>query len=207
MSLVTVVTATCGRPKTILARAIPSVQKQTHQPIQHIIVTDGYDEDLNTVLRDAGYHEDDFWHRLVTLGRNWTGFSGDGAIGAVPRNVGAFLAAGDYICYLDDDDEWAANHVELLSSSLDDGYGLVLCKWRSAGGCWEQQQIRPEVGFTGTSMFMHRAELLKKSSWELDGYSGDGLLVERWVAGGAKWTVSPEATVLYHGHHMGAPEE
>jgi glycosyltransferase involved in cell wall biosynthesis len=204
--IVTVVTATWGRPKTILARCIPSVEKQTYHPIQHIIVTDGYDEDLNKALREAGYSEGDFWKRLVTLGRNWTGFSGDGAIGAVPRNIGAYLAAGDYICYLDDDDEWAPNHVESQAAELDKDYDLVVSRWRSVGGTWEQRHARPKVGHTGTSMFMHRAELLKISGWQMDGYSGDGLLTERWVAAGAKWSLCDEATVLYHGHHMGAPE-
>lgn len=204
--LVSVVTATWGRPKTLVGRAIPSVLSQTHRPVQHIVVTDGDDPDLSDALRESGYHERNWQHRLVQLGRNWTGFSGDGGQGAVPRLVGAFLAAGDYICYLDDDDEFLPNHVAALADALTrTGADLVCCRWRTPDG-QVFGSAPPRVGATGTSMFMHRAELLKTSAWQLDGYAGDGKLVERWIDAGASWVFLEEPTVVYHAQNFGRPE-
>src|SRR6266404_236391 len=167
--LVTVVTATWGRPKTIAERAIPSVRVQTYERIQHIIVTDGSDPELTHVLHGEGYCEDDEYHRLVQLGRNWTAFSGDDHFGSLPRLVGSYLAAGDYIAYLDDDDEYLPDHVETLSVVLDSGYDLALGRWRGPngktyGGTAENLSI--------TSSIMHKAELLKVSNWKPDGYGG-----------------------------------
>lgn len=201
----TVVTATWGRPKTILERAIPSVRAQDYRPIEHIIVTDGRDPDLNRVLNGAGYSETGRFARLVSLGRNWTGFSGDGAIGAVPRLVGSYLAAGDYICYLDDDNEFLPHHVSTLAGLLESQNADLACsRYLHAG----QPSGSPPPGRdrTDTSSFMHRASVLKHGSWGLDGYAGDGLLVERWVAAGVKWAFTEEITMVLHAHRSGAPD-
>lgn len=204
--LVTVVTATWGRPRTILERAIPSVQAQTYQPIQHIVVTDGDDADLSATLRGAGYGETNRQRRLVQLGQNWGRLVVNGAVGAAPRQVGAFMAAGDYIAYLDDDDEWLPHHVANVVEGFATGVDLVCSKWCSPGGYAVYGSAPPRVGHTGTGMMAHRAELLKLSGWQMDGYECDGKLVERWIDGGASWVLLDEPTVIFYGAHFGAPE-
>lgn len=204
--LVTVVTPTWGRPYTLLRRAIPSVQAQTYWPLQHIIVTDGVNENLNTLLRAAGYLETTHERRLVQLGRNWTSYSGDDSYGVVPRMVGAFLAAGDYICYLDDDDEYLPHHVSNMAAALDAGADLVCCRWYSPDGDIEGSPP-PRVTQTGTGMFMHKAHLLRHSSWQIEGRECDGKLAERWVAAGFQWAFLEEPTVVYHGANFGVPEQ
>ena len=200
--LVTLVTATWGRPKTILKHAIPSVERQDYGPIEHIIVTDGYDAELNSVLRDAGYLPDARYRRLVHLGRNWTGFSGDGGIGAIPRLVGSYLAAGEYIGYLDDDNDLTPDHVSLLAGVLESQQvDIALCPW--------PDYPDPSHGhIADTNTFLHRARVLKRGSWALDGYAGDSALVNRWIGAGATWGFHGKMTVTLNRHNggKGAPD-
>lgn len=205
-ALVTVVTATWGRPKTLMTRAIPSVISQTYQPLQHIIVTDGTDDTLTEILHNAGYDERDMMHRLIVLGRTNWGYC-DGATGTVPRLVGSLAAAGDYIAYLDDDDEWLPHHVETVAGVLDQGVDLVVSNWATPDGAI-QWDARAQWRHVVTSALMHRAELLKTSWWGLDGEGPEGHLCDRWVQAGCSTAVVslPVPTVIYHGLHHGKPE-
>ena len=205
--LTSVVTATWGRPKTILEHAVPSVRAQDYQPIEHIVVTDGYVEHLNRELFRAGYTYGSRSRRLVCLGRNWTGFSGDGGVGAVPRLVGSYLAGGEYICYLDDDNDWLPQHISSLAAALErTGADLATCAWADGltGVICGGTPPGPEK--VDTSSFMHRASVLKHGSWGLDGYGGDHLLIERWLAAGVTWTYVDEPTMILNGHRRGAPD-
>lgn len=200
--LVTLVTATWKRPRTILEHAIPSVQRQDYPDIEHLIVADGYDGELNRVLAGAGYHPDGGRRRLTWLGRNWTGFSGDGGIGAVPRLVGSYMAAGEYIGYLDDDNDLAPGHVSLLAGVLESqGVDIALCPWPD-----HPDTGKSHIADTGT--FLHRASVLKRGSWAMDGYAGDSALVNRWIAAGATWGWHPQMTVTLNRVHggKGAPD-
>ena len=199
--LVTMVTATWGRPVTILKHAIPSIEGQDYPDIEHLIISDGYDPDLNRVLADAGYTPDGDRRRLVWLGRNWTGFSGDGAIGAIPRLVGSYLAAGEYIGYLDDDNDLSPRHVSYLVRVLEEqGVDLALCPWEM----WPDASTH----VADTNTFLHRASVLKEGSWGLDGYTGDSRLVNRWIAAGVTWGYHDEQTVTLNRHNggKGAPD-
>lgn len=205
--LVTVVTATWGRPKTIFEHAIPSVDAQDYPDVEHLIVTDGRDPDLEAALGNAGYSHGGTRRRLVSLGRNWTGFSGDGGIGAVPRLVGSWMAAGEYVTYLDDDNDYLPGHLSSLAGALSEtGADIAFCAWRDGPGGPVQGSPVPGPGTVDTSSFMHRAGVLRHGSWQLDGYGGDHLLVERWVNAGVTYTWVPEPTMILNDHRRGAPD-
>lgn len=205
--LVTVITATWGRPRTILEHAIPSVAAQDYAQVQHLIVTDGHDPALNTALRIAGYSEGNYSRRLVSLGRNWSQVHADGGVGATARLAGCFLAAGDWVTYLDDDDDWLPHHVRtMVACGEGAGADLVCSAWLHGPHREVRGSPPPRAGHTGTSMMMHRPALLKVSAWRPEGYCADGWLAERWVAGGARWAFHPEPTVILRGHNHGAPD-
>jgi len=97
--LVSVVIPTLDRPKLLL-RAIESVLRQTHREIEVIVVVDRPDPNTISVVRSVS----DPRLRLVINPQRST------AAGA--RNAGADHATGEWIAFLDDDDEWLPNKLE-----------------------------------------------------------------------------------------------
>jgi glycosyltransferase involved in cell wall biosynthesis len=115
MPSVSVVIPTLHRPKLVM-RAIASVLEQTHKDIEIIVVVDGPDEETITVVRSM---HDPRLHVVVNP-RSLT------AAGA--RNVGADYATGDWIAFLDDDDEWLSNKLERqIAFASSRGPALVSC--------------------------------------------------------------------------------
>jgi GT2 family glycosyltransferase len=97
--LVSVVIPTLNRPKLLL-RAINSVLRQTHRQIEVIVVVDRQDQDTFSAVRSV----DDPRLKLIINPHRLT------AAGA--RNAGADHATGEWIAFLDDDDEWLPNKLE-----------------------------------------------------------------------------------------------
>ena len=115
MSLVSVVIPTLGRPRQLL-RALTSVFNQTHQLIEVIVVVDRPDDDTNAVLRAI---DDPRLHVIV---------SPRPLNGASARNLGVDRAKGEWIAFLDDDDEWLPNKIERqLAFGSSRGDVLVSC--------------------------------------------------------------------------------
>jgi glycosyltransferase involved in cell wall biosynthesis len=112
MSLVSVVIPTRHRPKLVL-RAIHSVLNQTHKEIELIVVIDGPDSATVTAVQALK----DSRLQFVVNPRSLT------AAGA--RNVGADRATGDWVAFLDDDDEWLPNKLE-RQMAFASGCGLAL---------------------------------------------------------------------------------
>jgi glycosyltransferase involved in cell wall biosynthesis len=124
---VSVVIPTRGRP-AMLVRAIRSVQSQTLQEFEVVVVLDGPDEESVKAiecLRDARI-------RLVTLV--------EASGGAVARNAGVDAATGEWIAFLDDDDEFAERKLELQLKAATEAAGpmLMTCKARVVKGVGEE---------------------------------------------------------------------
>lgn len=203
---VTVVTATRSRPRVLTERCIPSVWAQTYQPVEHLVVVDGPDVPLRRRLAGLGYSADGetysrMTRRVVELGRNW------GTVGNAARAAGALLAAGEWVCYLDDDNQYLPGHVAaMVAEAQRSGADLVCTAWRMPDGAvWGGTP--PGTNRTDASSFLHRRELLTLSCWQPgDGYAADGALVDRWVARGVRWSFLTEPTMTYGGARGGAPE-
>lgn len=206
--LVTVVTATWKRPKTILEHALPSIDRQTYSPIEHLIVIDGQDPGMVRLLRDNGYDFTAPYRRLACLGRNWSQFSGDGGAGATCRMVGAWMATGEYITYLDDDNDYLPGHIQSMVDAIEQtGSDFITSSWMYAPGAGPAGSAPPGVGRTDTSGIMHRAMVLKAAGgFALDGYEGDGRMVERWCAAGLTWHHKLEPTYVLNYYRHGAPD-
>jgi glycosyltransferase involved in cell wall biosynthesis len=129
--VVSVVIPTRGRA-WMLARAIRSVQRQTLQAFEVVVVLDGPDDESVRVVEGL----EDARIRLVTL------LEPSG--GAVARNVGVDAARGEWIAFLDDDDEFAERKLELqLHAAREaDGEVLVVCRARVVKG--ESEEIWPK---------------------------------------------------------------
>jgi glycosyltransferase involved in cell wall biosynthesis len=97
--LVSVIIPTLDRPELLL-RAIDSVLRQTHHEIEVIVVVDRPSPQTLAAVQTIS----DFRLRLLLNPHPTT------AAGA--RNVGADHAIGEWIAFLDDDDEWLPKKLE-----------------------------------------------------------------------------------------------
>lgn len=119
MSLVTVIIPT-RRRHDLLARALASVFAQTHRDLE-ILVVDDNEPDSRVALEPAlaAPLSDPRVRVLINTGLHSA---------AAARNRGLEVARGEWITYLDDDDEYAPDKVERqLACAVQSGQPLVLC--------------------------------------------------------------------------------
>jgi len=189
--LISVVTPTWNRLSLLTKRCIPSVRAQSYTgPVEHLIISDGPDERLSHLpgVTFLPRHEP-----APNRGIN-------------ARRYGADLARGDLIAYLDDDNAWWFNHLEILVRALDDSdadfaYSQALCT-EPHGYRWTIGSEPPGYSQIDTSMIVHRRELLVVANWQPSPGPADWDLVSRWVDAGAKWVHVPAVTVDYYARSM-----
>ena len=122
---VSVITATTGNAR--LADCIESVRNQTYKNIEHVVVVDGRSrwESVSEILDALEFPNGSNEHVIVLphpTGLNR--FNGHRIYGGF-----SFLASGDYIAWLDDDNEFTPSHIESLvriteEKNLDWAYSL-----------------------------------------------------------------------------------
>ena len=119
--LVTAIVTTYNRPQ-LFRRAIRSVLAQTYEPLQIVVVEDGSDSGAETWLKGEGLDRVTYARHPYNRGL------------AATRNTGLRLAAGDYVAYLDDDDEWKPPRIDQqvqllksLSNAERERVGVVYC--------------------------------------------------------------------------------
>jgi glycosyltransferase involved in cell wall biosynthesis len=103
--LVSVIIPTKNRCK-LLVRAIESVWEQTWKNMEVIVVNDNSTDDTSAVLKDT-------YGDSITVINNK-----ESQGGAIARNQGIAQARGKYIAFLDDDDTWIAEKIEMQVNGL-----------------------------------------------------------------------------------------
>lgn len=122
--LVSVIIATYQRSFQILERAVKSVLNQTYENLELIVVDDNDPDsparkEVSTSIRNIS----DFRLRYIEGDKN------RGACAA--RNIGINCSHGDYIAFLDDDDEYLPRNIEVqLSGFEDSNVGLTYCDFK-----------------------------------------------------------------------------
>lgn len=116
--LVTAVVTTYNRPHMV-QHAIQSVLAQTYNPLEIIIVEDGsYYCGLEDWLRTQGLSQVCYIRHEQNHGLPAT------------RNTGLKHSKGEYIAYLDDDDEWKPEKIQKqvkLAERLNSDYAIIYC--------------------------------------------------------------------------------
>jgi len=130
---VTVVIPTRGRPE-LSRRAVESALAQTFQNLEVIVVVDGPDESTQRALAEVR----DVRLRVLNLPVR--------AGGSRARNHGVQAAKGEWVAFLDDDDEWLSDKLEIqmewISRLADPASAVVSCQvWRRNR---DSQDIVPE---------------------------------------------------------------
>jgi glycosyltransferase involved in cell wall biosynthesis len=191
--VISVVTPTWRRFELLTRRCIPSVAAQTYPGgFEHVVVSDGPDEELRAVLADVpGVRYDELAEHSPV-----------GQWGEFPRLAGIEVAKGDVIAYLDDDNAFRPRHLEVLAEALgSSGAGFAYGQMAVNFSSGSQAVIggdTPAYCHIDTSMIVHRRELLDVATWRVGYPTIDWDLVERWMAAGVRWVHVPEVTVDYY---------
>lgn len=106
--LVSVITRTYQGRLGWLKEAITSVLNQTYPHIELVVIEDGSEtaKELLESLKEQSKLSHLIYHSIPKAGRSVAG------------NVGLSLARGDFFVFLDDDDLFFADHIEILSDAL-----------------------------------------------------------------------------------------
>ncbi len=125
-----------------LGRAIESVLAQTFPPHEIIVVDDGSSDDSATIARAYPSVE------VITLR--------DGRGAAAARNAGVRAAQGEWIAFLDADDEWLPEKLGKQAARIEPGQSMIFC-------------ASEEFGPDGTSLgdtFRGRAVCFTADAWK-----------------------------------------
>ena len=195
--LISVVTPTYKRAD-LLRSAIWSADKQDYANLEIIVIGDNCPV-INEGIPPARNV------RVINLPTN------HGAGGAAPRNYGIALAAGRWIAYLDDDNEWLPNHVSSVYEAIRTSpVANVTFGFSSMSVEGKDLEFRrPEKGGIDTSCVIHHKDLVTKYGWWKDRsetYAHDWELFNRWVSGNEKWVCTGKPTLLYNMKTSGQKE-
>ena len=129
---VSIIVPTCNRA-SMLVRAVESVLAQTFTDFELIIVDDGSSDDTPQVVASLGDPRIKSLRHSLSRGP------------AAARNTGIASARGQYLAFLDDDDEFLPTKVEQQVRSLDaasEEVGLVYAWWAYVGPTGEITGVR-----------------------------------------------------------------
>ena len=209
MKLETAVITTHKRPVEIIERALKSVLSQTYTDMEIIVVDDSpadyeFREDVKRMIKSYTSQNLKYVQHEKCMGA------------CAARNTGIKHAKGEFIAFLDDDDEWKSSKIEKqLKEFIDDDIALVYCGQEiknDVTGIVESHALRglagyiyPELikkNFIGSTSF----PLLRKSALEQIG--GFDILMQSsqdydvWLRLAKKYKISfvDESLVVYHVH-------
>ena len=145
----------------VLPRAVESVLRQTLAPYEVLVLDNRSDFDVNELLRP-------YEGRV----RAWRNSENLGVSGS--RNAGAAAAQGEFVAYLDDDDEWMPEKLERQAARIGSALMSVCGKLRVPGNqpdTLPEQWIAPEDlkrgnAYCGGSGFFCRKTLFDKVKFD-----------------------------------------
>lgn len=100
----------------LLPRAIESAQKQTYRDIEIIVVSDGSTDDTDSVVEKIKAEDNRIKYCPYSPGHG----------GNYARNYGVEQAGGEYVAFLDDDDEWLPTKLEKQLNLFEADSNMVL---------------------------------------------------------------------------------
>jgi cellulose synthase/poly-beta-1,6-N-acetylglucosamine synthase-like glycosyltransferase len=180
----TVITATWQRHELLLTRCAPSVQAQRYPWVEHVIVSDGPDENLRDFLaKGSGAGHRVRYDELPA-------HDSEPHYGWRAQLRGLELATGEYITYCDDDDSLRPDHCSLMAAALDAspdaGFAVSRMTCHAPAGDSVIGWGPLAFGNFGAPMLAHRHGTTLYGTWRQVGLGEDWDLVERWLAAGVR---------------------
>jgi len=109
----------CYRCRGTIERALSSVANQTHLPTEVLLVDDCSGDETLEKLHELQYSHESGWIRVIALPRN---------VGpASVRNRGWDSAKGEFVAFLDADDSWHPQKLQLQWDCMQAHPETVLC--------------------------------------------------------------------------------
>lgn len=200
MPTISVITATHNRAKNFLPKAIKSVLNQTFKDFEYIVVDDASTDHTEQVVKRFDY---DKRIKYIKLEEN-TGTH------TAPLNRGIMESTGEYIAYLDDDNEWYPYHLEVLKKAVDNGVDVAYCDMMVDYGDKMEQGIAMDFdsqfllnrNFIDTSNVLHKRDIIfAVGGWDetIKRFTDWNLWV-RMMKWGAKFQRVPIVATKYSAH-------
>ena len=214
--MVSAIVTTYKREPDMVLRAIDSILMQTYKDMELIVVDDSPDEyklrnDVKNAVLNRAKQSREIEIRYIAHEKN---------MGAcVARNTGLNASRGEYVAYLDDDDEWMPEKIEKQIEVIQkSNVALVGCGSISVNdtdGTKKERNVTPHRGkvfkellsinFIGSTSF----PLIRKSNLiDIDGF--DPLMqsvqdYDVWLRIAEKYEIDyiDEPLVIYHEHNDG----
>lgn len=151
-------------------KAVKSALNQTYENVEVIVVDDnglGTSEQVKTSEAVAQFKDYKNFHYIAhDVNKN----------GSAARNTGAKFSQGEYLGFLDDDDEYYPHYVQMhidVHKTLDDEYALTYCSCEQyRNGNFVKSHIKKASGSLLYEVLMHKAVIgstsliIKKSAFE-----------------------------------------
>ena len=204
--LVSVITP-CYNAERFIGETIASVEAQTYQPIEHIVVDDASRDGSWTLVQSKGSRV-----RAFRQPRN--------AGAAAARNVGFACSSGEYLMFLDADDVIGPDVLRVLVGVLRDRSDTIAaCSWQRlvhSGDTWRPASAEtslpepgadPLLGWLNGIWVPPCAVLWRRDVYERVGgwdetltVNDDGDLMMRALARGVALVVAENGGALYRAH-------
>ncbi|MFT4261083.1 MAG: glycosyltransferase family 2 protein [Candidatus Woesearchaeota archaeon] len=178
---ITIITPTWNRPLEIIERCIRSVKSQTIQEYEHLICSDGFEENVKKYVKSKKDPKIKYLH----LKKHYQDYANKARQHAFTK------AKADYIIFLDDDNLIFPHYLEKMLNALkntDEKTAFSICKIIHLGPLPEHLGLPPQiikgipvkVQNVDTLQLMIKKKHLKEiGGWNQDqGYLADGYTYE-----------------------------
>jgi len=212
---VSVIISTFKRPE-MLVEAVDSVLDQTFSDFEIIVVDDGSETAIEALKPLAAKAEE------RSVGLYVMGLEENSGYQSVPKNMGLLRASGSYIAYLDDDNLWDPEHLDVLVTDIEKmGTDAVYSRWRYVGDGPMSGTDFPYTGMTNitaagllagpmnnfidtSAMLISKAAFVAKLGHKMWNEEirrfGDWDLVRRSLNAGLRWRGIDRTTFTYRWH-------
>lgn len=198
--LVSIITGSIPNRHDELVAAMANIQEQTYPNIEHCIAVEGAtSESMHRLEAVTSRMSCTVPTRVTALPRWWSRFLTN-SISTVPYQVAQWMAAGEYLMWMADDERMLVpDHIEALVDLLESGpYDFVspLVQVYYADRPDEQWVVGVDPPENGTiTHALYRASLLDVAGFRPHVGSGsDWDQVERWLDADARFALLPRVT-------------
>lgn len=149
-----------------------SLEPQLSDDVEWIIVDDGCND---TRL-------DNFKAKVIHLTEN----SGNAS---VPRNIGLSHSKGDYIAFIDSDDNVKSNYVNKILEKINEGFDYCYISWESTNGFVIIIEDEPPIWNNSVWKCVYRKEKIKDLTFNPNYNYGEDLMFNKKLENGSKTSI------------------